>query len=83
MCRKKNNPIGYSLAQNGIKNKKDMKQLFMCKFFSMHKLKDYDSYTISDIQGREIEKVIVKECEFCGELKIKRFSLLPIKDRSY
>ena len=74
--------IGYS-AQNGIKNKENMKQLFLCKFFSMHKLKDYDNYTISDIQGREIEKVIVKECEFCGELKIKRFSLLPIKDRSY
>ena len=83
MCQKKNNPIGYSIVQNGTKNKKNMKQLFRCRFFSMHKLKDYDNYTICDIQGREIEKVIVKECEFCGELKIKRFSLLPIKDRSY
>lgn len=83
MCRKKNNPKGYSIAQKGSKNQKDMKQLFMCRFFNMHKLKDYESHIIHDIQGREIEKVIVKECEFCGELKIKRFSLLPIKDRSY
>lgn len=77
----KRNPKDYACLK--FIKKKIMKQLFMCKFFSMHKLKDYDNYTISDIQGREIEKVIVKECEFCGELKIKRFSLLPIKDRSY